>query len=150
LFFIGYGAHNLELGLDQATAVPKDSYLQPYFEDLVTTLRVGPPAFFVVRPNALTNDLSLPAQQNLLCGINHCDGDSLETTILQQTANPLGYIASGANSWIDDYISWLMSRGRCCRYNQKTGAYCDPTVFDDDCIHCLDENKPGSYNIHAS
>jgi Niemann-Pick C1 protein len=133
LFFIGYGAHNLVLGLDQATAVPTDSYLQPYFADLTTTLRVGPPVYFVVRPSEKT-DFSVPPHQNLICGVSHCDEDSLETTLVQQASNPNGYIAAGANSWLDDYIMWLMSRGRCCRYNKETGAYCDSNMDDPNCV----------------
>lgn len=35
-------------GLEQQVALPRDSYLQSYFEDVTTVLRVGPPLFFVV------------------------------------------------------------------------------------------------------
>lgn len=41
-------AGRVELGLDQRIAVPRDSYLVDYFNDVSDTLRVGPPVFFVV------------------------------------------------------------------------------------------------------
>ena len=33
---VGYMYHNIELGLDQAQAVPADSYLQDYFDALAS------------------------------------------------------------------------------------------------------------------
>ena len=35
-------------GLEQQVALPRDSYLQHYFADVTSVMRVGPPLFFVV------------------------------------------------------------------------------------------------------
>ena len=35
-------------GLEQQVALPRDSYLQHYFKDVTSVMRVGPPLFFVV------------------------------------------------------------------------------------------------------
>ena len=36
-------------GLDQSVALPGDSYLQQYYADVLSALRVGPPVMLVVR-----------------------------------------------------------------------------------------------------
>ncbi|KAJ9512509.1 hypothetical protein QJQ45_018994, partial [Haematococcus lacustris] len=64
----------LSVGLDQAVALPSDSYLQPYFRDLAEVLRVGPPLFLVVE------DLNLSRASphiNALCSTSGCDQDSM-------------------------------------------------------------------------
>jgi hypothetical protein len=54
-----YGLTHLQLGLDQSTAVPDDSYLKAYFAFEATFLDVGPPVFFVVRqPDAVSASAS--------------------------------------------------------------------------------------------
>lgn len=38
---------HVDRGLEQSVALPRDSYLQPYYADIAGLLRVGPPVFFV-------------------------------------------------------------------------------------------------------
>ena len=42
------GLFNQDIGLSQSIALPKDSYLQDYFNDLSKYLRTGPPVYFVI------------------------------------------------------------------------------------------------------
>ena len=61
-------------GLEQRVALPRDSYLQAYFSDVTSTLRVGPPLFLVVR------DLNLSTASpdvDRVCSVVRCDDDSL-------------------------------------------------------------------------
>ena len=37
------GVFSEDIGLSQGIALPKDSYLQDYFDDLSTYLHIGPP-----------------------------------------------------------------------------------------------------------
>lgn len=43
------GLFNQDIGLSQSIALPKDSYLQDYFDDLNEYLHTGPPVYFVVK-----------------------------------------------------------------------------------------------------
>ena len=43
------GLFNQNIGLSQSIALPKDSYLQDYFDDLSNYLRTGPPLYFVIK-----------------------------------------------------------------------------------------------------
>jgi Niemann-Pick C1 protein len=68
----------LSVGLDQAVALPRDSYLQTYYSTVMDQLRVGPPLFLVVR--GLSMD---PAAEdiNTICSISGCRKDSLLTRV---------------------------------------------------------------------
>jgi Niemann-Pick C1 protein len=69
----------LAVGLDQAVALPRDSYLQPYFRGALPALRVGPPMYLVVRDL----DLTSPAAVNRVCSVAGCDPDSLLSRVAQ-------------------------------------------------------------------
>ena len=43
------GLFNQDIGLSQSIALPKDSYLQDYFDDLNEYLHTGPPVYFVIK-----------------------------------------------------------------------------------------------------
>ena len=43
------GLFNQDIGLSQSIALPKDSYLQDYFDDISKYLRTGPPVYFVIK-----------------------------------------------------------------------------------------------------
>ena len=43
------GLFNQDIGLSQSIALPKDSYLQDYFDDMNTYLHTGPPVYFVIK-----------------------------------------------------------------------------------------------------
>lgn len=62
--------------------------------------------------------------QNMICGSQYCDDDSLSTQIFIASRLPnITYIARPASSWIDDYFDWSASSA-CCSYNKKDGSFC--------------------------
>ena len=61
-----------------------------------------------------------PLLQNRICGTSGCDADSLQAQIkLWSLQSNVTYVASPAQSWIDDYFAWLNS-GQCCKYDENT------------------------------
>ena len=120
-----YGLTHLQLGLDQSTVVPDDSYLKPYFASEAQFLNVGPPVFFVVRqpeaaaaspPSLSYNYSSLSFQDRICSNSASCDEQSLQNLILTAACTPDSYIAQSATSWLDTYLVWL-STADCCSFD---------------------------------
>lgn len=61
-------------GLEQQVALPRDSFLQDYFQDVMSTLRVGPPLMLVV--NHLNMSRHSP-NVDRVCSTAGCQDDSL-------------------------------------------------------------------------
>lgn len=61
-------------GLDQSVALPRDSYLQRYYSDVMSELRVGPPALLVVEG---LNVSEASHGVSAVCSVAGCDKDSL-------------------------------------------------------------------------
>jgi len=123
---ISYASHDLKLGLDQAEALPSDSYLQDYFQALANVLRVGPPVYWVVRGDRNANLTSI-ADQNRVCSGQNCSLNSLSSQVLYQVSYPIdSYLAAdaGVSGWLDDYFLWVSATtGTCCRV-YANGTYC--------------------------
>ncbi|KAH8816202.1 patched sphingolipid transporter-like protein [Xylogone sp. PMI_703] len=93
------------LGLDQRVAIPDDSYLIPYFNDLYDYFDSGPPVYFVTRELNVSERIH---QQQLCSRFTTCESQSLANILEQERKRPdVSYIASNAASWIDDYFMWL-------------------------------------------
>ncbi len=60
-------------GLEQETALPRDSYLQPYYADVYGQLRVGPPLLFVLRGLNLSRGAP---DVDAVCSTSGCDDGS--------------------------------------------------------------------------
>lgn len=107
----------IEIGLDQDLSMPKDSFVLKYFQNLKNYLSIGPPTFFVLKGGGL--NFSNPFDQNLICGGQGCDSNSLSTQIFISSKIPqVTYIARPANSWLDDYFDWSQM-SECCNINGK-------------------------------
>ncbi|CAN8276827.1 unnamed protein product [Cochlearia groenlandica] len=128
----------LETGLEQKIVLPRDSYLQDYFDSLAEYLRVGPPLYFVVRDY----NYSLGSRQtNQLCSISQCNSNSLLNEISRASQTPeISYIAKPAASWLDDFLVWLSPEAFGCCRKFTNGSYCPPddqppccTADDDIC-----------------
>ena len=105
----------VRLGLDQRIAIPSDSYLIDYFNDLDDYFGVGPPVYFV------TKELNVTKRQHQqeLCGrFSTCDTFSLANVLEGERKRPgISYIADATASWVDDYFSWLNPGfEKCCVY----------------------------------
>ncbi|CAL8466999.1 g6535 [Coccomyxa elongata] len=111
-------------GLEQETALPRDSFLQPYYKDVYEYLRVGPPLLLVV------NNLNMSRSSgdvNAVCSISGCSDTSLLNLVANAARTPQQtYIAAPAASWLDDFLSWISPEiPRCCR-SFEDGTYCPP------------------------
>jgi Niemann-Pick C1 protein len=105
------------LGLDQRIALPSDSYLISYFNDLDTYFRTGPPVYFVTRNVNVTER----KHQQQLCGrFTTCEKFSLPFVLEQESKRPnVSYLAGSAASWIDDFFYWLNPQQDCCKEDDK-------------------------------
>ncbi|CAH8338602.1 unnamed protein product [Eruca vesicaria subsp. sativa] len=114
----------LETGLEQKIVLPRDSYLQDYFDSLAEYLRVGPPLYFVVKDY----NYSLESRHtNLLCSISQCNSNSLLNEISRASQTPeTSYIAKPAASWLDDFLVWLSPEAFGCCRKFTNGSYCPP------------------------
>ena len=108
LFFLFCGfsfwqATFIEVGLDQSSAVPRDSYLSKYFQNQKTYLDIGPPLYFVVDNVNYTD----PQIQNQLFKFYD---------LITQTK----YIDKGASSfWLEEFKAWAYIPKRNCRFSPE-------------------------------
>lgn len=123
----------VQLGLDQRDAIPSESYLIPYFNDLYDYFDSGPPVYFVTRELNVTERKH---QQQLCSRFTTCEQESI-TNVLEQErkrAN-VSYIASATASWIDDYFRWLDPELEACCVDGRTTCF---------------ENRDPAWNITLS
>lgn len=132
--------------LDQRIAIPSDSYLIGYFNDLYDYLGVGPPVYFVTQGQNFTENDG----QKALCGrFSTCDTYSLSNVLEQERKRPeTSFIAEPAASWIDDYFLWLNpSLDQCCRVKKTNPSQlCGEFDNDHKCKVCFKDRKP-AWNI---
>lgn len=112
---------HIELGLDQELSMPEDSFVLKYFIFLKDYLSIGPPMYFVVKGGL---NYSQTATQNMICGGQYCNVDSLITQVYSASKSPnFTYIARPSSSWIDDYFDWS-TLPTCCKYFKNNGSFC--------------------------
>ncbi|KAG8065782.1 hypothetical protein GUJ93_ZPchr0004g39891, partial [Zizania palustris] len=143
--FIGFSFASIALstrlqpGLEQQIVLPRDSYLQDYFDDLATYMKVGPPLYFVVKN---FNYSSASEHTNQICSINQCNSNSLLNEIAKQSLSPdTSYIAKPAASWLDDFLIWMSPEAFGCCRKFVDGSYCPP---DDQPPCCQRDQESGS------
>jgi Niemann-Pick C1 protein len=113
----------VELGLDQRVAIPDDSYLIPYFNDLYDYFESGPPVYFVSRELNVTERKH---QQQLCSRFTTCQQESLTNILEGERKRPnVSYIASSAASWIDDYFLWLSPDLEACCVEHGDTCFAD-------------------------
>ncbi|KAF2858673.1 NCR1, Niemann-pick type C [Piedraia hortae CBS 480.64] len=112
---------DVPLGLDQRVAIPTDSYLIDYFNDLSDYFDAGPPVYFVVK-NA--NATKRYVQQELCGRFSTCNKFSLANVLEQERKRPeISYISQSTASWIDDCLQWLNPMlEHCCV--ERDGSVC--------------------------
>lgn len=105
----------VKLGLDQRIALPSDSYLIQYFNDLDDYFQTGPPVYFVTRGVNITER----SHQRQVCGrFSTCEEYSLPFVLEQEAKRPdVSYISGSTASWIDDFFYWLNPQQDCCIEN---------------------------------
>ncbi|KAJ1965162.1 niemann-Pick type C- protein 1 [Dispira parvispora] len=139
---------HVELGLDQRLALPSDSYLVSYFDNLGRYFETGPPVYFVTKHG----DVSERAEQQSLCGrFTTCDTFSLANVLEQERKRPeVSHLAQPASVWLDDYFHWLNPASEsCCRVRTLSDGQtelCDPDDMDPACEVCWAGHQP-AWNI---
>lgn len=135
----------IELGLDQRIAVPSDSYLVQYFDDLYDYFNSGPPVYFVVRDADVTDRDT----QQALCGrFSTCDEFSLANIVEQERKRPeVSYIQDPPAIWIDDFFQWLNpSLDQCCLIRSSSVGnateFCGPEDNPYECQPCWMDHSP--------
>nr|XP_043632783.1 NPC intracellular cholesterol transporter 1-like [Erigeron canadensis] len=114
----------IQPGLEQQIVLPRDSYLQGYFNNVSEYLRIGAPLYFVVKNYNYSSESS---QTNQLCSINHCDSNSLLNEISKASVVPTSsYIAKPAASWLDDFLVWVSPEAFGCCRKFTNATYCPP------------------------
>ena len=107
----------MKLGLDQRIAVPSDSYLIDYFNDLYDYFDSGPPVYFVTRE---VNVTQREHQQQLCSRFSTCDKFSIANTLEQERKRPnVSYIGEASANWLDDFFLWLKPELKCCYDGSK-------------------------------
>lgn len=133
----------MQLGLDQRIAIPSDSYLIQYFNDLDRYFVSGPPVYFIAQDINVT---TLQGQQALCGRFSTCRDLSLANILEQERKRSnQSYIADPAASWIDDFIHWLNPDiTSCCRVRKGTDGkkLCTPQQPDALCDVCYKDHRP--------
>lgn len=113
----------VKLGLDQRIALPSDSFLIEYFNDMDDYFRTGPPVYFVTRNVNATKRV----HQQQLCGrFSTCDDFSLSFVLEQEAKRSnVSYISGSAASWIDDFFYWLNPQQDCCKTEDGSACFED-------------------------
>lgn len=140
---------NIELGLDQRIALPEDSYLINYFDDIYEYLNVGPPIYFITEELDVTNR---NIQKSLCSKFTGCDSFSLVNILTQESERSnISTIAEPPASWIDDFFLWLNpDLNDCCTIKRhslgKDKEFCPPFSSPRVCQSCY-ENRTWGYNM---
>ncbi|XP_016911679.2 NPC intracellular cholesterol transporter 1 homolog 1b-like [Apis cerana] len=152
IFFVSLIMHivivpQIGVGLEQKLSMPEDSYVLKYFEFMDDLLSMGPPVYFIVTPGL---NYSNPMVQNIICGGQGCNSNSLYTQIYSASKQPaVSYLSKAASSWLDDYIDWSQISD-CCKYFKANESFCPHSQFEE-CKSCKinisDYNRPTAYDF---
>ncbi|KAL7750576.1 niemann-Pick type C- protein 1 [Sorochytrium milnesiophthora] len=135
----------IKLGLDQREALPRQSYLVSYFDDMDKYLEVGPPLYFVTKDVDFVNRTG---QRPLCARLPECKNTSVPTLIEQERKRPnVSYFAEPPASWLDDFFFWLqptdpddytIASPPCCSYRSDDPlAFCDDMDDPAQCTACV-------------
>lgn len=139
----------LELGLDQRIAVPSDSYLVDYFNDLYQYFNTGPPVYFVT---SQANFTSREVQQALCGRFTTCHEMSLVNIVEQEgKRSDVSFIQNTPASWIDDFFTWLNpDLDECCLVKKRDKLqFCEPGSNPRQCEVCYANHEP-AWDVNMS
>ncbi|OQV22774.1 Niemann-Pick C1 protein [Hypsibius exemplaris] len=125
--------NKINVGFDQKTAMPEDSYVLNHMIAMEDYLLAGAPVYFVVDDGLDFTDVKV---QKKICSASGCDPASLTEQIFEaHRGAPWTKIATPASSWLDDYIDWLNPRSGtpCCqilRSNSSNNSFCPSSMTD--------------------
>ncbi|KAI0033352.1 multidrug efflux transporter AcrB transmembrane domain-containing protein [Vararia minispora EC-137] len=121
---------HIKLGLDQRLALPSESYLVEWFNDMDSYLDIGPPVYFVSQN---VNVTARKGQQHLCARFTTCDELSIANLLeVERKRTNVSYLSQPSASWIDDFLRWLNPDfEECCRVLKR-----DPSKF------CTSRDRP--------
>lgn len=140
---------NIELGLDQRIALPEDSYLINYFNDIYDYLNVGPPVYFITENIDVT---SREVQKSICSKFTGCESFSLVNILTQEAERGnISTIAEPPASWMDDFLLWLNpDLNDCCTIKRHSlggeKEFCPPFASPRVCQTCY-EGRTWGYNM---
>lgn len=137
---------HIQLGLDQRLALPSDSYLVPYFDNLDKYLEVGPPVYFVSRDIDVTER---NGQKALCARFPTCNDFSVANILEAERKRPeSSFISEPSASWIDDFLNWIdPAHDTCCRVRKADKTrFCTPRDRESLCEPCFKNHKP-AWNV---
>ena len=76
---------HIDVGLDEKLALPEDSYIREYLEELSETIKLGPEVYFVVEDGY---DYSTLDSQNMICSGPGCSENSLLGQVFKASRHP--------------------------------------------------------------
>ncbi|KAF9008709.1 multidrug efflux transporter AcrB transmembrane domain-containing protein [Cyathus striatus] len=126
---------HIELGLDQRLALPSDSYLVSYFDNMDAYFDVGPP--------------KAVGQQKLCSRFTTCDDLSVVNTLeAERKRHESSFISEPSAPWIDDFLGWLdPAKEDCCRVRKRNPTvFCSPRDSARMCQPCFKDRQP-QWNI---
>lgn len=138
--------HVILLFSDQRLALPADSYLVQYFDNLDAYLDVGPPVYFISTNVDVTHR---PGQQALCGRFTTCNDFSVANVLEGERKRPeSSFISEPSASWIDDFLGWLNPiNDECCRVRKAdTSVFCNARVPGGLCQPCYAGKVP-AWNI---
>ena len=144
--FLFFYTYNKQAPQDQRLALPSDSYLISYFDNLDAYLDIGPPVYFVAKDI----DVTQRQGQQTLCGrFTTCLDTSVPNRLEgERKRAESSFISEPTASWIDDFLGWLdPGKEECCRVRKA-----DPSVFCRErdparlCRPCYEGKEP-AWNI---
>lgn len=136
----------VNLGLDQRVALPDDSYLIDYFNDMYDYMDTGPPVYFVTKG---LNATDRSHQQEICSRFTSCDQMSLTNVLEQESKRPdVSYISSPTASWIDDFFLWLNPElGESCCVNKGKACFADRDPAWNITLHGMPEGDEFVYYL---
>ncbi|KAH7916135.1 patched family-domain-containing protein [Hygrophoropsis aurantiaca] len=137
---------HIELGLDQRLALPSESYLNSYFDNLDVYLDVGPPVYFVSHDIDVTHR---DGQQELCGRFTTCNDFSVANILEAERKRPTSsFLSQPTASWIDDFLKWLdPAMETCCRVRKADSSrFCSARDSERLCQPCLYGKEP-AWNI---
>lgn len=137
---LGLGECNVcsVLMTDQRKALPPDSHLVDYFNDVDKYLDVGPPVYFVVKGG---HPEKRQGQQELCGRFTTCQELSVANTLDAERKRPeSSFIANPPAAWIDDFLMWTNPLFEsCCRVRRRDPSiFCRPRDSDRLCQPCFE------------
>ncbi|OBZ70169.1 Niemann-Pick type C-related protein 1 [Grifola frondosa] len=137
---------HIELGFDQRLALPSESYLIPYFDNVDAYLDIGPPVYFVAHDVDVTHR---PGQQSLCGRFTTCADHSIANILeAERKRTESSFISQPAASWIDDFMSWLdPMKDKCCRVRKRDhSVFCGDRESPRVCQTCYEDKEP-AWNV---